>query len=104
MPVDPKRVQAVFLAAVEHEDPVDRAAVLDHECSADAELRLWVETLLRVLDEPDNPLIHTLTPPGELNPTVTIDRPAPPPVAESLGSRIGPYKPLQKIGEGGMGT
>ena len=39
MPVDPKRVQAVFLMAVEHRDPADRAAVLDRECATDLELR-----------------------------------------------------------------
>jgi hypothetical protein len=39
MPPDPKRVQAVFLAAVEFREPADRAAVLDAECSGDAELR-----------------------------------------------------------------
>ena len=39
MPVDPKRVQAIFLAAVEHQDPADRAAILDRECATDSELR-----------------------------------------------------------------
>ena len=39
MPTDPKRVQAVFLAAVECHDPADRAAVLDAECAGDTELR-----------------------------------------------------------------
>jgi serine/threonine protein kinase len=50
MSLDPKRVQAVFLAAVECHDPAARAAVLDRECSTDSELRERVEVLLRAHD------------------------------------------------------
>jgi hypothetical protein len=53
MPVDPKRVQAVFLMAVEHQGPVDRAVILDRECATDPELRQRVLALLRSHDEPD---------------------------------------------------
>ena len=51
MPVDPKRVQEVFLEAVGHPDSASRAAVLDRECSADRPLRDRVEALLRAHDE-----------------------------------------------------
>ncbi len=51
MPLDPKRVQAIFLEAVNHQDSADRRAVLDAECSSDAELRRRVEALLRAHDE-----------------------------------------------------
>ena len=51
MPLDPKRVQAVFLEAADYHDPVDRGAILDRECSADPELRRRVEALLRAHDE-----------------------------------------------------
>ena len=51
MPLDPKRVQAVFLEAADYHDPVARAAILDHERSADPELRRRVEALLRAHDE-----------------------------------------------------
>src|SRR5262249_37179672 len=56
MPPDPKRVQAVFLAAVECHDPADRAAVLDAECAGDAELRRRVEVLLGAHDRFDESL------------------------------------------------
>ena len=46
MPLDPMRVQAVFLSAVECHELAARAAVLDRECSTDAELRRRVEALL----------------------------------------------------------
>src|SRR5438132_8833288 len=52
MQVDSKRVQVVFLAAVEAVDPAARGAVLDRECGAEAELRLRVEALLKAHDAP----------------------------------------------------
>jgi hypothetical protein len=51
MPLNPKRVQAVFLEAADYHDPADRAAILDRACSADLELRRRVEALLRAHDE-----------------------------------------------------
>jgi hypothetical protein len=51
MPLNPRRVQAVFLEAADYHDPVDRAAILDRECSNDPELRRRVEALLRAHDE-----------------------------------------------------
>jgi len=132
MPVDPKRVQAVFLAAVEHEDLTSRAAVIDRECGADIALRHGVEALLKARDQPDSqldqPIIPTapldagtLTEPGDdggagivAEPTDATrdhtpspddtDRPAPRPITEGPGTRIGPYKLREKIGEGGMGV
>ena len=50
MPLDPKRVQAVFLEAADYHDPADRVAILDRECAADPELRQRVEALLRAHD------------------------------------------------------
>ena len=54
MPLDPKRVQAVFGAALECDAAADRAAVLDRECSTDAELRRRVEALLAAHDQADS--------------------------------------------------
>jgi serine/threonine protein kinase len=108
MPTDPQRVQALFLAAVER-PAADRAAFLDSECGGDAELRRRVEALLRAHDAPESFLAQPVVPapatgasmpnPGEPG------RPAPEPVApETVGSRVGPYQLMQKLGEGGMGT
>jgi serine/threonine protein kinase len=94
MPSDPKIVQAVFLAAVDQPLP-DRAALLDRECGTDAELRQRVEALLSAHDKADSFLE---SPAGGMG--VTIDEP----LSEGPGTIIGPYKLLQQIGEGGMGT
>jgi eukaryotic-like serine/threonine-protein kinase len=95
MSVDPKRVQAVFLAAVEQ---ADRAAILDRECGGDAELRRRVEALLNANDEPasylDRPAVELAKPTG------TVDYAL---IAEKAGSRVGQYKLMEQIGEGGFG-
>jgi serine/threonine protein kinase/formylglycine-generating enzyme required for sulfatase activity len=54
MPLDPARVQAVFLAAAECREPTARAGVLDRECASDAELRQRVEALLRAGEAPNS--------------------------------------------------
>jgi len=51
MPLDPNRVQEVFLMAASYHDSADRAAGLDRECLADSELRLRVEALLEAHDQ-----------------------------------------------------
>jgi eukaryotic-like serine/threonine-protein kinase len=51
MPLDPKRVQAVFLEAVNYHDSVEREAILHRECGQDEELRRRVEALLRAHDQ-----------------------------------------------------
>ncbi len=73
----------------------DRAAFLEKLC-ADEEVRQRVTVLLRAADQPGDFLGQ---PPVPLGATVA----AAPPV-DGPGGRIGPYKLLQQIGEGGMGT
>ena len=64
MPLDPQRVQAVFLSAVECHEPAARAAVLDRECSTDLELRRRVEALLIACEEPNSILDRPIVGPA----------------------------------------
>jgi WD40 repeat protein/serine/threonine protein kinase len=104
MMTDPKRVQAVFLAAAEEPSPPGRAAVLDRECGPDAELRRRVEALLKAhdapgsfLDRPADPGTGASTPdPG------TSSEPLAAP--EAPGTQVGPYTLLEELGEGGFGV
>jgi eukaryotic-like serine/threonine-protein kinase len=123
-------VNEIFLRAVEAGSPAERGAVLDRSCGHDADLRGKVEALLEahdragsfldrpapVLTGPSAVPAGTAPGPEDAPPAATeatepfdpdpphADRPVTRPVVEGLGSRIGPYKLLQKIGEGGMGA
>ena len=50
MPLDPQRVQAIFLQAASHHDPTGRGAILERECDGDSELRQRIEALLKAHD------------------------------------------------------
>jgi eukaryotic-like serine/threonine-protein kinase len=115
MSISPLREEDVFDAARQLKDAAARSAFLDGACAHDPAMRERLEALLSaeseaetffaetscainasadLLDLPlavdagDDAATHGLTPPGE----------------EPLGSRIGRYKLLQKLGEGGCGV
>jgi eukaryotic-like serine/threonine-protein kinase len=125
--------ERLFNAAAELTDPALRAAFLDAACGNDAALRAELEDLLRhdeaagsFLQKPALASREGRPPgPGDISadateplgalagndPDATIESPGtgdearhPSPKAEGPGARIGPYKLLQPIGEGGMGV
>jgi serine/threonine protein kinase/tetratricopeptide (TPR) repeat protein len=104
MAADLQRVQTVFLAALEHPDAAGRRVLLERECAGDADLRLEVESLLREYDERDTLPGEGSHPPSETRVVETIVGAVALPIPERLGGRIGPYKLLEKLGDGGMGT
>jgi serine/threonine protein kinase/WD40 repeat protein len=104
VPQPSKTAKDIFLLALDAV-PSDRSALLDIECGEDVALRRQVEALLRVHDEPgsllDSPRIAVGIPGVSASGnSSTIDQP----LIEKPGSRIGPYKLLQQLGEGGMGV
>ncbi|MGI9516902.1 MAG: tetratricopeptide repeat protein, partial [Pirellulaceae bacterium] len=90
-----KQVKAIFLEALEKQDPDNRSQFLDSACGDDPELRGRVEALLKA-HASDESLLDK----GAFAPAATIDSQ----VSESPGTQLGPYKLLQPIGEGGMGV
>jgi eukaryotic-like serine/threonine-protein kinase len=94
----------LFIAALQIEDPAGRSACLDKACGDDAELRQRVEALLQAFTQAGSFLQQPAADPGatsDVPPAEPSQNSAP---AEGPGAVIGPYKLLQQIGEGGMGT
>ena len=91
------REVAVLNAALELR-PAERAAYLDKACAGDAALRQRVESLLQAHDQAGGFLE---TGPAGLGFKRTEVNP---PLTEKPGDRIGRYKLLQQIGEGGCGV
>jgi serine/threonine protein kinase/Tfp pilus assembly protein PilF len=94
-----QREAAIFDAAMEL-PPEQRAAHLDHACGGDAALRRRVESLLKA-DESRCEFLDSPTDPAAAAPTIAIALPS---ALEKAGDRIGRYKLLQQIGEGGCGV
>src|SRR5262249_7178191 len=89
-------LDTIFARAIEIASNPERAAFLDEACGGDPDLRREVEQLVRdhfragtFLDRPAAHLVATVE-----------EQPS----AEAAGAMIGPYKLLEQIGEGGMGT
>ena len=104
-PLPASRKREVFLEALGQPTPEDQAAYLERACADDPPLRAAVEGLLQ--NHKDDAFLET--------PAIRLaragsawNRPAlsvvPREATEKAGDRIGRYKLLQEIGEGGCGT
>ena len=78
--------------------PAERGDFLQKACSDDADLRRRIELLVQAYESAGG---FMAAPPAGFPDAV---RAIPPPPAETRGTRIGRYKLLQKIGEGGCGV
>src|SRR5215468_542087 len=87
--------EEIFHQALARTDPEERAAYLERACAGDPALRASVEALLRANEGASDFLARPAPGPG-----ATVEAPA----GEGPGAVIGPYKLIEEIGEGGMGT
>ena len=101
---------AIFARAIQETDPAVQRAYLDEACRGDARLRQRMDKLIAAHENPAS----LLEPPCHDSASLPadaadddgrtrdwLDSNGPPAAA---GDRIGPYKLLQEIGEGGMGV
>src|SRR5262245_28799254 len=96
--------ETLFALALERSGPAERRAFLDAACGGDARLRDRVERLLAA-DERTRGILDRGPGAGPPPDAPTQDSgAAAESIAEGPDTAIGPYKLLQKIGEGGMGT
>jgi WD40 repeat protein/serine/threonine protein kinase len=89
------REREIFDAALAIANPAERSAYLAEVCSGNLQLREHIEGLLEMHQQ----LGSFLEPPAPSPVATTDESPTEPP-----GTIIGPYKLLQRIGEGGMGV
>jgi serine/threonine protein kinase len=89
-------MQEIFLAAADRHRPEEQEAYLDQACGADDDLRRQVKLLLKAHHEAGSVPGAASREPDQTGTFHTL--------AEAAGTVLGPYKLLQPIGEGGMGT
>ena len=96
---DNRHVLTLFTELLEAGTPEEQAAYLDQACGGDLDLRTRLEALLHAHREAGGFLGGAAPAPDSLG--TVIEAPA---GCDGPGTVIGPYKLLQQIGEGGMGT
>jgi len=108
-----ERVEEIFCAALEWKVPAERRNFLDRACRGDSPLRSAVEEMLEARSSfekafgQEQPALASareiskaLAAAPDFHQQMVSELPA----GEEVGERIGPYKLLQKIGEGGCGS
>jgi len=104
MPAEANAAKAIFLAALEHDTPADRAAYLTETCGGDDALRRRVEAMLRAHDRPDplldRPAVAYLPGTGD---KIPLDFLSPATGPDAIG-RLGHYEILNVVGRGGTGV
>ncbi len=95
MSADFDKLREIFLAVLD-QAPEQREAYLEKICAGDEQLRSNLAVMLKAQAQGDGPLDRAAFREEQ---TAAYDK-----VSEVPGTVIGPYKLLEQIGEGGMGT
>src|SRR4051794_3535573 len=90
--------ETVFSAALEKADPADRAALVEAACAGDPALRVRVDALLK--SHADGEFLARSPFAGVVSGVLA----EPPTNGLCVDARVGRYRLLREIGEGGMGV
>jgi len=101
MKEEPNREEALLNAALQLPSTEERTAYLKEACNDDDELRQRVEALLQAHEQAGGFLEQ---PPAAVSQKTFAITTGMVPVTEKPGDKIGRYKLLQQIGEGGCGV
>src|SRR5262245_46752954 len=93
------QLMAIFAIALDHAAGADRKAYLDAACGSDAQLRERIDALMLAHDQ-----ARVFLEPPSRDSDAEVSGVTRGEASELPGTLIGPYKLLQQIGEGGMGT
>ncbi len=96
----PSHEEQIFIAALRFATREERVAYLEGACAGDAALLQRVEARLHAHTQAG----ASLDPDVTVKPVPSTDPPLVEPLTEKPGDRIGRYKILQKIGDGGCGV
>ena len=96
MPTPSPIEKVIFLAASALEDEADRRLLIERACGGDGELRRRVEALFAVQAAAGDYFDPKSTTRGEPMPGMAG--------REQLGTQIGPYRLIRRIGDGGCGV
>jgi eukaryotic-like serine/threonine-protein kinase len=92
------KVEEILFEAALALSPAERAAYLDKACHQDAQLRGRVEALLQAHERAGDFMAESAAPTSAGTVRISL------PLTEKPGDKIGHYKLLQQIGEGGCGV